>query len=122
LSSSVTLHWAETALKRNQRFAFKAGMFTTLLLGIAFLLIQINEYVHVGFAPQDSAPATTTYRLTGRHGAHVFIGLTLLLMVNVRACRGQYSPEEHRGVEVPGIYWHFVDVMWVIVYTAVYIL
>jgi cytochrome c oxidase subunit 3 len=122
LSSSITLHWAETALKRNQRFAFKAGMFTTLLLGISFLFIQINEYIHVGFAPQSSAPATVFYSLTGLHGAHVFIGLTLLLMVNIRAFRGHYSPESHRGVEIPGIYWHFVDVMWIVVYTTVYIL
>jgi cytochrome c oxidase subunit 3 len=122
LSSSVTLHWAQTAIKNNHRFAFKAGIFTTFLLGVSFLFIQINEYIHIGFAPQDSAQATVFYSLTGLHGAHVFIGLTLLLMVTVRAFRGHYSPEQHRGVEVPGIYWHFVDVMWVIVYTTVYIL
>jgi cytochrome c oxidase subunit 3 len=52
----------------------------------------------------------------------VFVGLTLLLMVTIRAFKGHYSPEEHRGVEVPGIYWHFVDIMWIIVYTTVYIL
>ena len=97
-------------------------MLTTFLLGLTFLFVQINEYVHLGFAPQDFAQATIFYGLTGLHGAHVFIGLTLLLMVNVRAFRGHFSPEQHRGVEVPGIYWHFVDVMWVIVYTTVYIL
>ena len=55
-------------------------------------------------------------------GAHVFVGLCLLLMVTIRSFRGHYSPEQHRGVEVPGIYWHFVDIMWVIVYTTVYVL
>jgi cytochrome c oxidase subunit 3 len=78
--------------------------------------------VHVGFAPQDFAQGTIFYGLTGLHGAHVFIGLTLLAMVNIRAFRGHFSPEEHRGVEVPGIYWHFVDIMWVIVFFTVYIL
>jgi len=122
LSSSITMHWAQTGIKHGNRFALKAGMFTTFLLGATFLFIQINEYVHIGFAPQDFAQATIFYGLTGLHGAHVFIGLTLLAMVNVRAFRGHFTPEEHRGVEVPGIYWHFVDVMWVIVYTTVYIL
>jgi cytochrome c oxidase subunit III len=122
LSSSITMHWAQTGIKNGNRFALKAGMLTTFLLGLTFLFIQINEYVHIGFAPQDFAQGTVFYGLTGLHGAHVFIGLTLLAMVNIRAFRGHFSPEEHRGVEVPGIYWHFVDVMWVIVYTSVYIL
>ena len=55
-------------------------------------------------------------------GAAVIIGLTLLLFTTIRAFRGHFSPEEHRGVEVPGIYWHFVDVMWVIVYTTIYLI
>jgi cytochrome c oxidase subunit III len=122
LSSSITMHWAQTGIKNGNRFALKAGMLTTFLLGLTFLFIQINEYVHLGFAPQDFAQGTIFYGLTGLHGAHVFIGLTLLLMVTIRAFRGHFSPEQHRGVEVPGIYWHFVDVMWVIVYTSVYIL
>jgi cytochrome c oxidase subunit III len=122
LSSSVTIHWALEGVKRNNRFALRAGMVTTFLLGATFLFVQINEYVHIGFAPSNSAQASIFYGLTGLHGAHVFIGLTLLLMVTVRAFRGHFSPEQHRGVEVPGIYWHFVDVMWVIVYTTVYLL
>ena len=122
LSSSITLHWAQTGIKNGNRFALKAGMLTTFLLGLTFLFIQINEYVHIGFAPQDFAQGTVFYGLTGLHGAHVFIGLTLLAMVTIRSFRGHFSPEQHRGVEVPGIYWHFVDVMWIIVYTTVYIL
>jgi cytochrome c oxidase subunit 3 len=122
VSSSFTLHWAETAIKKGNRFGLKAGMFTTFLLGCAFLFIQINEYANIGFAPQDQAQATIFYSLTGLHGAHVFIGLILLLIVTTRAFRGHYSPEEHRGVEIPGIYWHFVDIMWIVVYTTVYVL
>ena len=122
LSSSFTMHWALESAKSENRFGLQAGILTTLLLGATFLFIQINEYVHVGFAPQDSAQATIFYGLTGLHGAHVFIGLTLLLMVTIRAFRGHFSSAEHHGVEVPGIYWHFVDIMWIIVYTTVYIL
>jgi len=122
VSSSFTMHWAQTAIKKGNRFALKAGMLTTFALGATFLFVQINEYVHIGFAPHDSAQGTIFYGLTGLHGAHVFIGLTLLLMVTVRAFRGHFSPQEHRGVEVPGIYWHFVDAMWLVVFTTVYVL
>jgi len=122
LSSSLTMHWALESAKAGNRFGLQAGITTTFLLGATFLFVQINEYVHVGFSPQDSAQGTIFYGLTGLHGAHVFVGLTLLAMVVVRAFRGHFTPTEHRGVEVPGIYWHFVDVMWVIVYTTIYII
>ena len=122
VSSSFTMHWAQTAIKKGNRFALKAGMLTTFVLGATFLFVQINEYANIGFAPQDHAQQTIFYSLTGLHGAHVFIGLCLLLFVTIRSFRGHYSPEEHRGVEVPGIYWHFVDIMWIIVYTTVYVL
>ena len=122
VSSSFTMHWALEGAKRDNRAALQAGIATTLLLGATFLFIQVNEYIHLGFSPQDSAQGTIFYGLTGLHGAHVFVGLTLLAMVTVRAFRGHFTPTEHRGVEVPGIYWHFVDVMWIIVYVTVYIL
>ena len=122
LSSSLTMHWALESAKRGNRFGLQAGILTTFLLGATFLFVQINEYVHIGFAPSDFAQASVFYGLTGLHGAHVFVGLTLLLMVVVRSWRGHYSVEEHRGVEVPGIYWHFVDVMWIVVFLTVYVL
>ena len=81
MSSSFTLHWAETSIKRGNRFGLKAGILTTFLLGCTFLFIQINEYANIGFAPQDHAQQTIFYSLTGLHGAHVFIGLVLLLIV-----------------------------------------
>jgi cytochrome c oxidase subunit 3 len=122
LSSSLTIHWALHSIKNGNRFGLKAGMLSTFLLGFTFLFVQINEYVHLGFAPYGSAQATIFYSLTGLHGAHVFIGLCALAMVTIRSFRGHYSPEEHRGMEVPGIYWHFVDIMWIIVYTTVYVI
>ena len=121
VSSSFTIHWAETSIARGNRFGLKAGMLTTFLLGSTFLFIQINEYANIGFAPQDGAQQTIFYSLTGLHGAHVFIGLCLLLFVTIRSFRGHYSPESHRGVNVPGIYWHFVDIMWLVVYSSVYL-
>jgi cytochrome c oxidase subunit 3 len=122
VSSSLTMHWSLESVRSDNRLGLQAGMLTTFLLGATFLFVQINEYVHIGFSPQDHAQGTIFYGLTGLHGAHVFVGLTLLAMVTVRAFRGHFSAAAHHGVEVPGIYWHFVDVMWIIVYTTVYIL
>ncbi len=122
VSSSLTIHWALHSIRKGNRFGLKAGMVATFLLGLSFLTIQINEYIHIGFAPQDSAQGTIFYSLTGLHGAHVFIGLCALAIVTIRSFRGHYSPEHHEGMEVPGIYWHFVDAMWIVVYTTVYIL
>jgi cytochrome c oxidase subunit 3 len=122
VSSSFTMHWALEGARRGNRRAMQVGLLTTALLGLSFLAVQINEYVHIGFAPSDNAQSTIFYGLTGLHGAHVFVGLTLLTMATTRAFRGHFTPKEHRGVEVPGIYWHFVDVMWIVVYSTVYLL
>jgi cytochrome c oxidase subunit III len=122
LSSSLTMHWTLHSAKTGNRLGLKAGILSTFLLGATFLFVQINEYVHIGFSPQDHAQGTIFYGLTGLHGAHVTIGLMLLAFVMVRAFRGHFTPEEHRGVEVPGIYWHFVDIMWVVVYTTIYVI
>jgi cytochrome c oxidase subunit 3 len=122
LSSSLTIHWALTSTKNGNRFGLKAGMVSTFCLGATFLSIQINEYFHLGIAPSDSAQASIFYGLTGLHGCHVFIGLCLLMFVTIRSFKGHYSPEQHRGVEVPGIYWHFVDIMWIFVFSSLYLL
>jgi cytochrome c oxidase subunit 3 len=122
ISSSFTMHWAQESAKKGNRFGLKAGILTTLLLGSTFLFVQINEYVHIGFAPHDHAQGSIFYGLTGLHGAHVFIGLMILLVMTIRAFRGHFSPEHHHGVEIGGIYWHFVDVMWIVVYVTVYLL
>jgi len=122
LSSSLTMHWALGAAKSGNRLGMRAGLLSTFLLGFTFLFVQVNEYVHIGFAPQDAAQGSIFYGLTGLHGAHVFVGLTLLAFATIRAFRGHFTAQEHRGVEIPGIYWHFVDVMWIIVYSAVYLL
>jgi cytochrome c oxidase subunit 3 len=122
VTSSFTMHWALQAIKRGSRAGMQAGLVLTMALGITFLLTQVREYSRVGFAPKDDAIGTVFYGLTGLHGAHVFVGLTLLTFATTRAFRGHYSPQHHLGVEIPGIYWHFVDVMWLVVYTTIYIL
>ncbi len=123
VTSSFSMHWALQSIKRNHRAGLIAGLSLTFLLGLAFLLIQVREYTRVGFGPGDHAFTSTFFGLTGLHGAHVFVGLTLLLFALIRSIRGHFGPEGHNhlGVEIPGIYWHFVDVMWIVVFVTVYV-
>jgi cytochrome c oxidase subunit 3 len=122
VTSSFTIHWALQAIKRGSRAGLQAGLALTFLMGLTFLLTQILEYARIGFTPHDQAFGTVFFCLTGLHGAHVFVGLTILAAMAARAFRGHFSPEEHHGVEIGGIYWHFVDVMWIVVFTTIYIL
>ncbi len=124
VSSSFTMHWALESVRAGNRRGMQMGLVTTLMLGATFLFIQMNEYVHIGFSARDDAFGSIFYGLTGLHGAHVFVGLCLLLVATVRAFRGHFGPAAHDqlGVELPGIYWHFVDVMWIIVWASVYLL
>jgi cytochrome c oxidase subunit 3 len=122
VSSSFTIHFAQESLKKDNRLGLKVGMVCTFLLGLTFLFIQINEYWHLGIAANETAQASIFYGLTGLHGAHVTIGLMLLAFVTIRSFRGHYSSGGYLGMEVPGIYWHFVDVMWIVVFFSVYII
>ena len=124
VSSSFTIHYALESIRKDNRAGMKLGLVLTLLLGATFLFIQINEYVNIGFSARDLGFGSIFYGLTGLHGAHVFVGLALLSFATIRAFRGHFGPaaKDHLGVEVPGIYWHFVDVMWIIVFVSVYIL
>jgi cytochrome c oxidase subunit 3 len=122
VSSSFTVHYALHSIKKGNRLGMQVGLVVTFLLGAMFLLTQVNEYVKAGFSISDGAFASVFYGLTGLHGLHVFVGLTLLLIMIVRAYRGHFSPQAHMGVECAGIYWHFVDVMWIIVWSTVYLL
>ncbi|MDQ2622845.1 MAG: cytochrome c oxidase subunit 3 [Actinomycetota bacterium] len=124
VSSSFTIHYALEAIKHGNHRGLKLGLTLTWLLGATFLFIQINEYAHIGFTPRDGAFGSIFFSLTGLHGAHVFVGLLLITFATIRAYRGHFGPEQkdHLGVEVPSIYWHFVDIMWIIVFLAIYII
>jgi cytochrome c oxidase subunit 3 len=122
VTSSFTMHWADSSIKKGNRAGLQAGLVLTVLLGLAFLLTQVVEYHRIGFNTSDTSFAATFFGLTGLHGAHVFVGLSILTVMMVRAFRGHFSPEHHHGIEIGGIYWHFVDVMWIVVYVTVYLL
>ncbi len=121
ISSSFTMHAALISVRRNNRIGLVLGLGATLMLGITFLCLQMHEYLHLGWGPGTDAFTSGFFALTGLHGLHVFIGATLLTIAFVRSCRGHYSAGEHIGLEVTGLYWHFVDVVWILLYTIVYL-
>ena len=116
------MHWALTSIKRGNRAGLCAGLVLTFLMGFTFLATQITEYARIGFAPRDNAFTTVFFSLTGLHGAHVFVGLSLLLFATIRAFRGHFTRRAPPRRRAAGIYWHFVDVMWIVVYFTVYII
>jgi cytochrome c oxidase subunit 3 len=122
VTSSFTMHWSLQSVKRNNPWGLRAGLLLTFLMGLTFLITQIAEYLRIGFNTSDGSFPTIFFCLTGLHGCHVFVGLTILLFMTIRAFRGHFDAEHHHGVEIGGIYWHFVDLMWILVFLTVYVL
>ena len=124
VASSFTLHWGEHMFKHHgDRVALRRGLIVTIMLGATFLIIQINEYAHLGFTPQDGAFGSAFFSLTGLHGLHVFVGLTILAIMLRRVVTAHdFSPTWFTPLGAGSLYWHFVDVVWVILYLLVYIL
>jgi len=125
-SSSVTIHWAEICLKRSARGWQAIWLAATLLLGIAFMSIQVLEYsdlVAEQVGPTKSAYSSVFFSITGLHGSHVLVGAILLAVMLVRTLRGHYGPgsEQHVGFRSMAVYWHFVDLVWVFVFSLLYL-
>lgn len=121
--SSFTLHWGEHRLKMGDRKGLERGLIITMILGLTFLVLQLNEYWHLGFTPADTAFASSFYTLTGFHGAHVTLGLTILFIMYIRVRKARdFSPQWNTPLAAGSLYWHFVDVVWVILYGLVYLL
>jgi cytochrome c oxidase subunit III len=117
------IHNADTAIKQNDVKGLRQWFGITALMGGVFLLGQLYEYFHLEFGLRTNLYASTFYVLTGFHGLHVFFGLVLILAVLWRSLKvGHYSNEKHFGVEAAEIYWHFVDVIWILLFLLLYIL
>ncbi|MDO9625942.1 MAG: cytochrome c oxidase subunit 3 [Pseudomonas sp.] len=126
VTSSVTLTFAHHALRKNQRKPLTLWLALTLVLGVVFLILQAEEYIHayseLGLTLGSGIYGATFFMLTGFHGAHVTFGAIMLAVMLVRVMRGHFSPEHHFGFEAAAWYWHFVDVVWIGLYTFVYVL
>ncbi len=124
VSSSLTVTFAHRALKKNQRTALKAWLFVTVALGATFLTLQVVEYIHayteLGLSLGAGIYGSTFFLLTGFHGAHVTMGTIMLLVMLLRCFRGHFSKDNHFAFEATSWYWHFVDVVWLFLFTFVY--
>ncbi|WP_309544616.1 cytochrome c oxidase subunit 3 [Alkalilimnicola ehrlichii] len=126
LTSGVTLTIAHHALKENHRGKLIWGLAATVALGFIFLGLQMYEYVHayqdLNLRMDTGIYGSTFFMLTGFHGFHVLVGAVTLLVILARCIKGHFTPENHFGFEAAAWYWHFVDVVWLILFVFVYIL
>src|SRR5260221_10558738 len=117
LTSGTTVTWAHHALLENDRQGLKWGLILTIVLGLAFTCVQAYEYSHAGFNFSGNIYGATFFMATGFHGAHVIIGSTFLILCLLRAYLGRFTPSQHLGFEFAAWYWHFVDVVWIFLFS-----
>jgi heme/copper-type cytochrome/quinol oxidase subunit 3 len=125
ICSSVTMVKAFAAAQDGIQRSLRLWLIATVLIGATFVGVQVYEYAHLiekGFIPSEGLYGTTFYTMTGFHGFHVTVGVICMIFVTIRAFAGKYSATDYRGVEVIGLYWHFVDLVWIILFTIVYLM
>ncbi|XOV80118.1 MAG: cytochrome c oxidase subunit 3 [Aestuariibacter sp.] len=125
LASSVTCHYAHVALEKGQRGKLKAFLGLTILLGLIFLTLQVEEYIHayteMGLRLDSGIYGNTFFMLTGFHGLHVTLGTIMLIVMFFRVLKGHFSHDNQFAFQAASWYWHFVDVVWVCLFFLVYV-
>jgi cytochrome c oxidase subunit III len=121
LTSGTTVTWAHHALLENDRQGLKWGLICTIALGLSFTCVQAWEYYHAHFNYSGNIYGATFFMATGFHGAHVIIGSIFLIVCLIRAFAGHFTPKQHLGFEFAAWYWHFVDVVWLFLFTCIYV-
>lgn len=114
LASSAAIVWAERGIRRGRRGPLLAGLGTTVVLAVAFLGLQGYEYARSTFGPGDHVYGSSFFALTGLHGLHVASGVLMLSATFVWGLLGRFDASRHRIVSNVGLYWHFVDAVWVL--------
>jgi len=125
ICSSVTMVKAYAAAADGNQKGLKLWLVATVLIGATFVGVQVYEYIHLiekHFTPSAGLYGSTFYTMTGFHGFHVSMGVICMMFVTMRAFQGKYTQADHRGVEVIGLYWHFVDLVWILLFTIVYLI
>jgi cytochrome c oxidase subunit 3 len=125
LTSSVTCHYAHVGLEQNKRKQLSFMLGLTILLGCIFLGLQAYEYIHaydIGLTLDSGVYGNTFFLLTGFHGMHVTLGTVILIVLYFRVKKGHFTPDNHFAFQAGSWYWHFVDVVWVMLFFFVYIL
>jgi cytochrome c oxidase subunit 3 len=125
ITSSFTCQFAVWSIRKGDRTGFIRNIAVTFVLGITFLLLQGYDYSLLfgeGMTMGSGPFGTTYFTLTGFHGAHVFGGVLMLGVILYRGMSGQFSSKHHDAVEAVSLYWHFVDVVWIILFSVLYLL
>ncbi|MCK8096440.1 cytochrome c oxidase subunit 3 [Pseudoalteromonas sp. 1CM17D] len=126
LASSVTLHFAHVAIENNKRKPLKVMLGATILLGVCFLALQVEEYIYayndLNLTLDAGIYGNTFFLLTGFHGMHVTLGAIILFVVFVRILKGHFTKDKHFAFQAAAWYWHFVDVVWLCLFVFVYVL
>lgn len=121
LLSGTTVTWAHHAMLEDDREGLRLGLICTVLLGLLFSTVQIYEYSHAAFSFDGNIYGATFFMATGFHGFHVMVGTIFLAVCLARAFAGQFTPTRHFGFEAAAWYWHFVDVVWLFLFVAIYV-
>jgi cytochrome c oxidase subunit 3 len=121
LTSGTTVTWAHHAMIHGDREGLKKGLWFTILLGALFTCVQVYEYTHAGFKFSGHIYGATFFMATGFHGFHVFVGTIFLIVCLMRAYKNHFTPKQHLGFEFAAWYWHFVDVVWLFLFAAIYV-
>jgi cytochrome c oxidase subunit 3 len=125
IASSFTCQFAVWSIRRGDRRGFVRNISITFVLGIVFLIMQAYDYTVLfseGMTLGSGPFGTTYFTLTGFHGAHVFGGVLMLGVILYRGMAGQFSAKHHDAVEAVSLYWHFVDVVWILLFSILYLL
>ena len=120
VTSSFAVNVAHDDLREGNRQGFKNFLLVGILLGVLFVVTQAYEYIHAPFAFKNTIYGATFFMATGFHGAHVIIGVIFLTVCLVRAFLGQMTPRHHLGFQFAAWYWHFVDVVWLFLFSCIY--
>jgi cytochrome c oxidase subunit 3 len=120
LTSGTTVTWAHHALLHDDRKGLKQALWLTVILGVLFTICQVYEYSHAAFSFSGHVYGSTFYMATGFHGAHVVIGTIFLAVCLYRTYLNHFTPKQHLGFEFAAWYWHFVDVVWLFLFAAIY--
>src|SRR5262245_20201029 len=121
LTSGTTVTWAHHALLHGDRKAVKNALWLTILLGGTFTCVQAFEYAHAAFTFSGHIYGSTFFMATGFHGFHVLVGTIFLIVCLLRVYKGHFTPTHHLGFEFAAWYWHFVDVVWLFLFAAIYV-
>jgi len=122
LVSSGTIWWAGRAIRKGKESSLGIGLGLTIFLGVTFLGITLYEWTHVTFRPWTNAYGSTFYTLTGFHALHVFAGVILMVSMLTRTLRHRFSSSNFLPIEVSSLYWHYVDFIWILVFTTIFII